>query len=353
MNCYNCTLTGRIATEGLKIVYLQPDIAPSALTLHHFLTEKDVAHTLERSLVKVTTIDPESLIELLYTKLNLSVEEKNSLRILILNEAEELSIETLEQFKSLNRWYQIFKAHDLLSIVEKKSITAQFQPIIRLDDWSIYGYECLMRGIADDGRVIPPGTLFEQAVELDLTFNLDRVTRETIIRLAANNNTPGYLFINFLPNSIYDPETCLRTTMRVVDEMGIDHSRLVFEVVESQSFQDPERLIAILDYYRSKGVRTALDDVGSGYSSLNILAQLRPDIMKIDRELVQNIHSDPFKQSIFRALSSIANDLSIMLLAEGVETRAELDWVRENGVHLVQGYYFSKPMDLPSFEMPA
>lgn len=98
-------------------------------------------------------------------------------------------------------------------------------------------------------------------------LNLDRVVRENALRAAVEHGIEGYVFINFLSNVIYDPEYCPRTTMAVADAMELPQERIVFEIVETEQFEDMDHLRKILRYYRSRGVRTALDDVGSGYSS--------------------------------------------------------------------------------------
>ena len=344
-------MASRLSKDKAQKILIQPDISPSASTIIHFLSAHNISAREENGMVWIDQVSAEQLITLLYQELALSIEEKNSLRLLVLEQQEQFGFEYLQRFRSLNRWYQVFNAQDLLYIIESKSVLVEFQPIISLCTHQVYGYECLMRGLGQNGEVISPAKVFSQAKEMDLIFNLDRVVREQIIRAAHANQVPGYIFINFLPNSIYDPETCLKTTMRVVEELGLNPEKLVFEVVESERFENTNLLKDILQYYHTKGVRTALDDVGSGYSSLNTLAKLKPDIMKIDRELIQNIHEEPIKQSIFRALQDVARENNITILAEGIETKEELDFFKAHDVDLVQGYYFSKPRTYPDYQL--
>jgi EAL domain-containing protein (putative c-di-GMP-specific phosphodiesterase class I) len=121
----------------------------------------------------------------------------------------------------------------------------------------------------------------------------------------------------------------------------------VFEVVESEQIRDEDHLKDIVDYYRAKGFRIALDDVGSGYSSLNLLVALEPDVIKVDLKIIRDIDKLPANQAVFQALAGIAAQTGALLLAEGVETAAELDWCRAHGASLAQGYFWGPPVALP------
>ena len=119
-------------------------------------------------------------------------------------------------------------------------------------------------------------------------------------------------------------------------------SRNFLEKLEIQ-VKDQKHLKKILEYYRSKGFQIALDDVGEGYSSLNMLIELKPDIIKIDRNIIDGIDTNELKQSVYKALFNLAREHNITVLAEGVETAYELEMIKSIGVDLVQGYYFAKP----------
>ncbi|MCX7786275.1 MAG: EAL domain-containing protein [Spirochaetes bacterium] len=177
---------------------------------------------------------------------------------------------------------------------------------------------------------------------------MDRVSRETAVRTASQYHIQDQkVFVNFIPTTIYDPKYCLQTTLELANTVGFDPANLVFEVVESYKVTDLDHLKSILDYYKSRGFKTALDDVGSGFSNLNSLVRLRPDYLKVDMELVRHIHVDSMKQSVFKALDSIAKENGITLLAEGVETKEELDFLISRGTDLAQGYYLGKPAPKP------
>ena len=150
---------------------------------------------------------------------------------------------------------------------------------------------------------------------------------------------PGrnHLFLNFHSSSLHHPGYCLRTTVEAVAEAGLDPGRVVFEVVEDEEVRDPEQLLEVLDVYRRAGFRVALDDVGAGYNSLNLLARLRPDFVKLDMGLVRGVDHDPYKAQVAGKLLELTRELGVRTVAEGVETIAEWEWVRGAGADYAQG----------------
>ncbi len=211
----------------------------------------------------------------------------------------------------------------------------------------VFAYECLLRGRLDDGRELSAGQILGAAREAGLLFHVDREARLTAIRDAGLHGIATPLFINFNPTAIYDPQFCLRTTVAAARATGIAAERFVFEVIESDAVDDLDHLLRILNYYRDAGFRVALDDLGSGYASLNLLAQLRPDFVKFDRELIRAIDRDPYKQKVVRKLIELALELEIGTVAEGIERREEWQWLRDAGIQYAQGYWFARPASPP------
>jgi EAL domain-containing protein (putative c-di-GMP-specific phosphodiesterase class I) len=209
-----------------------------------------------------------------------------------------------------------------------------------------------MRGRGEDGKMISPAQIIEWAHQEQLVFMLDRVCRETHLRNAglANIAPHANLLINFMPTAIYKPAFCLQTTMAAAKEAGIDPSRIIFEVVEQYEVPDRDHLSNILSYYRQHGYRVALDDLGSGYAGLTLLADLDPDLVKIDRELVAKSVKSPTHRAVCDALVRIGRDTDKLVLAEGIETADELQLMRLMGVDLLQGFYLGKPAAIPATE---
>lgn len=163
------------------------------------------------------------------------------------------------------------------------------------------------------------------------------------VRLAAQLDLPGFLSINFMPNAIYRAELCIRTTLAAAEKYNFPIERIIFEATEGERVDDTGHLKGILEYYRSRGFRTAIDDFGAGYSGLNLLAEFQPSLIKIDMGLVRNIHLDRARQAIVKGIIMTCDDLNIGIIAEGIETAEELYVLYDMGIELFQGYHFAKP----------
>ncbi|MDY0213293.1 MAG: EAL domain-containing protein [Desulfuromonadaceae bacterium] len=273
--------------------------------------------------------------------------ELDSLNVLPLGIETKLHFGHVTEAKSLRAWHILLDAHELVRILEQGAIRTLFQPIICVEDMSVYAHEALARGVQSNGDMMAPELMFDIARATGMLFNLDRQCREGAIRTAARKQLQRNLFVNFLPTAIYSPEYCLRDTVRWAQQLNFDPVTIVFEVVEAEEVSDIEHLKRILRYCTERGFRVALDDVGSGYASLNKFVQLAPDIIKLDMELVRDIHKIEVKQAVAQALAHMARKADCMLLAEGVETADEFAWFKELGVDYVQGNYFGKPASEP------
>lgn len=254
---------------------------------------------------------------------------------------------------SLHNFTSLKQSEWLLDLLAAERITSHFQPIVYTSDTSkIFAQEALLRGFDKEGNLIFPGRIFSQAESAGMVFQLDALARTCAIREASHHGIKELIFINFSPTSVYDPTTCLRMTVRAIDEAGIPHDNIVFEVAESEQPPDLAHLIKILKFYQEAGFLIALDDFGAGYSNLNLIHQLRPDFVKLDMDLIRNVHQDSYKALITEKLLEIANHLNIRTVAEGVESLEELQWVGERGATFVQGYLIAKPTAPPVTTTP-
>jgi len=191
------------------------------------------------------------------------------------------------------------------------------------------------------------GTILDAAREARLLAQFDLVARHTAIREAVRHRVASDLFINLTPTYLYDPAACLRSTVRALDRAGIPRSKVVIEVTETDKTDDVNILQALTDYCRDNGFRVALDDVGSGYSSLNSIHRLRPDFIKLDMELIRGVEHDPYKAVIAQKVIELAHDLEISTIAEGVETSGEMRWVQAHGATFAQGWFIAPPANPP------
>jgi EAL domain-containing protein (putative c-di-GMP-specific phosphodiesterase class I) len=220
------------------------------------------------------------------------------------------------------------------------------QPIVEVQTGHVVAYEALVRARLGE-ELIGAGPLLKAAAAHDQMRAFDALARTTAIRQLYGKLSPSQsLFINFAPGVVYNPDICLQTTFQACREVGADFSRLVFEVTEGEDFPDMRLLKSILERYRQEGARVALDDLGSGRTSLSYLAELKPDIVKLDRTLIQGLHPSKPAFRLVRSLVEYAHDLGIQVVAECVEQLEELIAVRETGVDLVQGYYLGGPAEV-------
>jgi EAL domain-containing protein (putative c-di-GMP-specific phosphodiesterase class I) len=227
--------------------------------------------------------------------------------------------------------------------LDTNAVTSHFQPIVNLESGEVFAHEALLRATRDDGSLVNGGAIIEAGRRMGALHVLDQVGRTSAIHRAHELGVATTLFINFFPTVVYDPAHCLRTTRQAMRQTGTSPEQIVFEVVESEHIADRAHLLNILAYYRAEGFRVALDDLGSGYASLNLLAALRPDFVKLDMELVREVAVDPLRRSLVQALVNTAHDNGIQVIAEGVETVESARALADLGVRLLQGYLFGRP----------
>jgi EAL domain-containing protein (putative c-di-GMP-specific phosphodiesterase class I) len=213
-----------------------------------------------------------------------------------------------------------------------------FQPIVNTTTRQIESYEALVRGPNGEGAA----TIFAQVTPENL-YRFDQTCRTKAIMTAAKLGLDTFLNINFTPNAVYKPELCIRTTLEAAKQCGFSTDKIIFEVTEGEEVEDRAHLVHIFQSYKKMGFYTAIDDFGAGYSGLNLLTEYQPDLIKLDRQLIQDADKIRSKQIILKGIKYVSDELNIRLLAEGVETKEEYLWLKELGVELYQGYYFARP----------
>ncbi len=216
--------------------------------------------------------------------------------------------------------------------------TMAFQPIVDMRNESVFAQEALCRGMNGESA-------FQVISQVNETnrYPFDQMCRVKAVRLAAQLNIDSFLSINFLPNAVYRPENCIRTTIKAASEHNFPLDKIIFEITEVEKITSNTHLKNIVTEYQRQGFKTAIDDFGAGYSGLNLLSVFQPDFIKLDMELTRTIEANPIKQTIVKGIINVANDLGIEIIAEGIETAAELQVLQDFGVNLMQGYYFAKP----------
>ena len=260
--------------------------------------------------------------------------------------ADELSVDDIPKARSLSQLSVLGWSAWLLDMLSEGRLTSHFQPIVwAANPVEIIAQECLVRGIGADGSLVPASVVLKAAKECRVLFQADLAARLAAVREAVRHGVKSNLFINFTPTFVYEPEFCLRSTVEAIDKAGLDHKKIIFEITETEvGYVD--RLEDIVDCCREMGFRVALDDLGSGSSSLNLVHRLHPDFVKLDVQLIRGVHADPYKAVVTQKVLEMAQELDVKTVVEGVETHEELNWARDRGATFAQGYLFGDPSAL-------
>jgi EAL domain-containing protein (putative c-di-GMP-specific phosphodiesterase class I)/DNA-binding NarL/FixJ family response regulator len=230
------------------------------------------------------------------------------------------------------------------SVIDHHAFEIAYQPIVGLAEGRVVGVEALARFDTSPSR--SPDIWFGDAVAVGLGAELDMAAAQTALRIVPELPTGVDLFLNVWPESIFSD--------RFASVMaGADAESIVLELTEHAPVQDYDRLTGAIDTLRDTGFRISVDDVGAGYSSLRHLLNVRPDVLKIDISLCRFIGSDRARQVLAGAVASLGRELGATVMAEGIETSAELQAVRDLGVDAAQGNYLGRPRRPPLDEMLA
>ncbi|ACI52096.1 diguanylate phosphodiesterase [Gluconacetobacter diazotrophicus PA1 5] len=217
--------------------------------------------------------------------------------------------------------------------------TMAFQPVVDLVNRRIDGYEALVRGPGGEGA---PSVL-AQVTEENL-YAFDQACRTRAIRLASRLGLDRRLSINFLPNAVYNPRACIQATLQAARESDFPLENLTFEILETEHLTETKHLQDIIGEYHHHGFKVALDDFPTGQSGLMRLADLKPDIIKIDRALVQDCDRDQVRRTIIAGIIRIATDLGVKVVIEGVERLEEVRALHAVGGRFFQGFFFARPL---------
>ena len=215
-----------------------------------------------------------------------------------------------------------------------------FQPIVDLEAGEVWGYEALVRG--PEGQ--SAGSVLAQVTDAT-RYKFDQAARVKAIELAGRLVPQGgaRLSINFMPNAVYEPDACIRASLTAARRVGFDPGRLMFEFTEDERMRDVPHVRHIIEAYRKRGFTTAIDDFGAGYAGLGLLADLHPDMLKLDMALIRGIEQSAARRAIVAGVMQIADALGIRCIAEGIETAEELQTLRDVGIRLCQGYLLARP----------
>ncbi len=218
-----------------------------------------------------------------------------------------------------------------------------YQPIVRWSTRSIYGFEALVR--SREASLPDPYSLFDAADRLNAHQALGRAIRSRVIEPINELNAEQALFVNIHANELLDD-----TLFDDTSPLACHAKRIVIEITERDALDGVKDVRARVQRLKDRGFRIAIDDLGAGYAGLTSFALLEPDLVKIDMALVRNVHLEPAKQKLVRAIVALTADLGMVVVAEGIEVPEERDVLIDQGCDLLQGYYFARPG--PAFPVP-
>lgn len=236
----------------------------------------------------------------------------------------------------------------LARLIAQRNLTTFFQPIVDMSNMRAVGFEVLNRPTAAP-EFANAADLYRFASETNRMAELDRLCRELGIYRFAEATAENeklrtmQVFLNIHPGVLSAPGYHSQETLDMLQEHGLSPHQIVLEITEQGAIQDYSQFEATMSCFNEKGFHIAIDDFGTGYNSLQSIVYVHPQVIKVDRSIVHNIHERERQQKLVRIILQYAREIGALLLAEGVETEAELRQLKQMGVDLAQGYFFGQP----------
>lgn len=230
----------------------------------------------------------------------------------------------------------------LAHTIEHRLVSSVFQPIVDLHTGQVSGYEALSRP-SPESMFANAEQMFSAAEGNPLGWQLEGLARECALNAASGWPAGVILFVNSSPEIVSDPRFARQIAREVRSTRGLSPSRLVLEITERCKDREFDGLSRTIETLRRSGFHIAIDDVGAGTSGLNRITSLKPEWLKLDRELVDHIDRDKVRQHLIRFLVCFGKLSSIRVVAEGIERIEELDTLIDLEVHYGQGYLLAKP----------
>lgn len=235
---------------------------------------------------------------------------------------------------------------ELRDIIAEERIRPVFQPIVSLRDGNILGFEALSQ-IEGRTDIISVAELFEQAVLQGRIWDLEQLCRTKTLNMFFENGCYNKkLFLNVNPLVMHDAKFRQGFTKEHLEVYHVSPDQVAIEITEQSAVKESETFQATVTHYKEQGYEIALDDVGSCYSGLNLICDIKPHYIKMDMKLVRNIHNDSMKRALAKSLVGLTDSLGMFLIAEGIEEIEELNTLIEIGAHYGQGYLLGRPGEI-------
>lgn len=286
------------------------------------------------------------------------------IKIDIMCDRAQMALQTIKGDYSCNFVYYNEQIHESLVLEQKiisdmeaalkeKQFVIYLQPIYSLSKMKPVSAEVLVRWMHPEFGMIAPGIFIPIFEKNGYVGRLDYYVWEEACRFLANRKKKGKedlsISVNISRYTLYDPELSTKI-IKLVKKYNVNPLLLKFEITESAYTDNPKQLVKTMLLLQDYGFKVLMDDFGSGYSSLNLLKNLNVDILKIDMKFLEDFETSSRGGSIFTSVVRMAKWLQIPVIAEGVETKAQLEFLRGVGCDRIQGYYFSEPLPIKEFE---
>ncbi|WP_084420759.1 putative bifunctional diguanylate cyclase/phosphodiesterase [Henriciella litoralis] len=241
---------------------------------------------------------------------------------------------------------------EVLAAVEAERFIPMYQPKVDLQTGKIVGAEALARWKLESGRIVSPNIFIPVAESCGMIGDIGRQIARKACEDAARWNSLDFdnvsIAVNVSPLQ-FESDDLGEMVINAMTDAGLPPRLLQLEITESVAVEDPDRLKDVINPLKSMGVRLAIDDFGTGHSNLSMLGRLPFDVFKIDRQFISNLHTDRQAPAIVEMILGMAETLGMETVAEGVETEAQLNFLRRRGCDQYQGYYFSPPVMIDRF----
>jgi EAL domain-containing protein (putative c-di-GMP-specific phosphodiesterase class I) len=241
---------------------------------------------------------------------------------------------------------ELLKLEQLQDILLRERVRTDYQAIFRMQEGTVMGFEALSRGPRGSGLELAKD-LFKAAEDNGLKVELDRLCRKRALLSSGRIPSNVKLFVNTLPATMRDPQFRGKPLIDSLEKAQVEAKRVVIEITEHDVIENHDMFRETMAYFTDLGMSFAVDDVGAGYSGLDTIAQLRPQYLKIDINLVRSLDSKPMNVSMVKALVAIGHNIGAEVLAEGIQREEEAQILRALGVDYGQGYLLAFPQKGP------
>ncbi len=255
---------------------------------------------------------------------------------------ERATAEALAQAAHQRRSEELLVLERLQDILLREKVVTAYQPILRLKEGTVMGFEALSRGPRGSG-LEAADALFGAASDHNLLVELDRLCRRRALLSSGRVPSNARIFVNTLPATMRDPQFRGKPLIDFLDKAQVAPDRIVVEITEKLVIENYGLFRETMAYFTDLGMSFAVDDVGAGYSGLESIARLKPTFLKVDTALVREVHTSMVNQAMVKAIVSLGHGIGAQVIAEGIHSEEETQALRTMGVDFGQGFYLARP----------